>query len=89
MINLIGILVLLIIEAILVAGIVVYFIYKANISDNEVAERDKELGQRTQDKRQKNLIINKLVKRIEELEYENKELKREIKKIKRTNNKQL
>lgn len=80
MINLIGILILIILEALLVAGIVVYFMNKANTSDNEIAERDIELGKITEAKRQKNFMIRKLCQRIEELENENKKLKRECNK---------
>ena len=86
MINLIGILSLIILEAILVASVVVYFMNKANLSDEEVLSRDVENGKKTQRIRDKNVMIYKLVKKVEELEDENRELKKELK---RTNNKRL
>lgn len=79
MINLIGILSLIILEAIFVASVVVYFMNKANLSDEEVLSRDVENGKKTQVIREKNLTINKLVKRVEELEDEIRELKKELK----------
>ena len=86
MINLIGILSLIILEAILVASVVVYFMNKANLSDEEVLSRDVENGKKTQRIRDKNAMIYKLVKRVEELEDEIRELKKELK---RANNKRL
>lgn len=86
MINLIGILVLLILEASLVASIVVFCMHKVNITDEDILSRDRELGKRTQEKREKNATILKLVKRVEELENENKRLRKELK---RENSKRL
>lgn len=82
MINLIGILSLIIILSIFIMSVIAFFIHKVHLSDNEVAERDKELGLRTETIRNKNLMIRKLCQRIEELENE-------IKQLKRKNNKRL
>lgn len=86
MINLIGILSLLIVLATFIVSVIAFFIYKSHLSDNEVAERDRELGLRTETIRGKNATIMELVKRIEELEDENKQLKKELK---RASNKRL
>ena len=86
MINLIGILSLLVVLATFVVSVILFFVNKSHLSDNEVAERDRELGLRTETIRGKNATIMELVKRIEELEDENKQLKKELQ---RTNNKRL
>lgn len=77
MINLLGILSLIIIEALLVASVVVFFMHKINISDEEILGRDRELGKRMEVIKEKNKIIKEQEKLIEELKNENKQLKRE------------
>ena len=86
MINLIGILSMLIVLAILIFSVVVYFMYKANISDEDILGRDMELGRRTELLKIKNKIIKEQTTKIKELEDENKQLKKELK---RANSKRL
>lgn len=82
MINLIGILILTTVEVVFVVWVINYYRHKANVSDNEVAERDKLLGERMEIIRRKNLIIKDKDLQIEEL-------KNEISTIKRGNHKRL
>lgn len=76
MINLIGILILVVIEAILIMALISYFSNKLNNKDEEIAERDKVLGERTQLIREKNMIIKEQNALIEDLKNENRELER-------------
>lgn len=80
MINFIGIVVLLLIVAVMFHSTVAYYKHKLNISDNEIAERDRELGKRTSIIKEKNITIRLQETMIMELENENKKLKRECNK---------
>ena len=86
MIKFFAIVGLLIIEAILIASVVGYYVYKANVSDEDIATRDVELGKINEKVKQKNLIIKDLKQKNKELENENRELKKQLK---RSNNKRL
>ena len=77
MINLIGILSLIVIEAILFMSVIVYFKNKINSIDEEILSRDKTLGEKTEEIKQKNLIIDQKNAEIEELKNEIKEIRRE------------
>ena len=63
MINLIGIIIIIIVEAVLIASFVAYINNKIEIKDNEITERDHLLAEKT-------LIIKAKNQRIKELEYE-------------------
>ena len=76
MINLIGILILIIIISMGIVAIILYFEHKINILDNEVDERDKLLGKRTEMIKIRNKIILDKTLKIQELENEIKQLKR-------------
>ncbi len=82
MINLIGILILIIIEAILFSSVVLFFNHKLDLKDNEISERDALLGERTQTIKEKNILLDLKQKQIKELEDE-------IRRLKRENNKRL
>ena len=86
MINLIGILIMLILEALVVSYIILKYVDKANRSDEEVLGRDIENGKKTEVIKRKNFIIKQQNECIKELVNENKELKRQLK---RANNKKL
>lgn len=76
MINLIGIFILIVIEAISIMSLISYFSNKLNDKDEEITERDKILRERTQLIREKNIIIKEQNVLIEDLKNENRELKR-------------
>lgn len=48
------------IQAAIIIGIIKYFNYKLNTKDNEIAERDKLLGEKTLELRKKNLKIKEM-----------------------------
>ena len=85
MINFIGIIILLSIHTMLFIGVIKYYKHKVDLSDNEVLERDKELGKRTATIKDKNNIIKWQDAIIKDLEDENKRLKRECNKRLRKN----
>ena len=77
MINLIGILILIIIEAIIIMSCVSYCRHIIDIKEKEIIERDKLLADRMEMIRKRNIIIREKTLKIEELENEIKQLKRE------------
>lgn len=85
MINFIGIIILLSIHTMLFIGVIKYYKHKVDLSDNDIAERDRELGKRTATIRDKNNIIKWQDAIIRDLEDENKRIKREYSKRLRKN----
>lgn len=72
MINLIGILLLIIFEAISIMSIIMYMRYKLDLKDNEIAERDKTLSDKTDIIKGKNLKIKELKNEINEIKTRNR-----------------